>query len=300
MINTMENTSVTTTEKKPLTLKGLFEREDMKKRFNEILGQKSGSFVASVLQLSAADNKLSQCEPMSVMGSALIAATLDLPVNKNLGFSWIISYGNQAQFQIGYKGFIQLAMRTGQYERLNVIEIYENQFKSFDSLTEELDADTTITGTGKVVGYACYFRLINGFEKTTYWTTEKVLKHAQRFSKTFNSGPWKTDFDAMAKKTVIKNTLSAWGILSTTMVMAQQSDQAVITETESGEPDYQYPDNEPARDELPKADPIIEKINSFSTFENLAKYKINSKGDEKWTPEQKEAYQIRSIELGGQ
>lgn len=299
MNDKMEN-AVATTEKKPLSLKGLFEREDMKKRFNEILGQKSGSFVASVLQLSAADNKLGQCDPVSVMGSALIAATLDLPVNKSLGFSWIISYGTQAQFQIGYKGFIQLAMRTGQYERLNVIEIYENQFKSFDSLTEELNADTTIAGTGKVVGYACYFRLVNGFEKTTYWTTEKVLKHAQRFSKTFKSGPWQTDFDAMAKKTVIKNTLSLWGILSTTMVMAQQSDQAVITETEAGEPDYQYPDNEPATEEQPRPDAVIEKIHSFSTFENLAKYKINSKGDEKWTPEQKEAYQVRSVELGGQ
>jgi recombination protein RecT len=218
-------------------IKGFFERDDVKKKFVEILGKRGNQFVASVLQLSLTDSNLSVATPASVYGSAMIAATLDLPVNKNLGYAWIIGYKNrqgvtEAQFQMGYKGFIQLALRSQQYEKINAIPVYENQFKKWNALTENLDADFDIDGEGKIVGYVSYFQLRNGFEKIVYWSRNKVEQHAKKYSKTysFNNSTWKTDFDAMALKTVLKNTLDKWGILSVEMQQAMLSDQAVVIE----------------------------------------------------------------------
>jgi recombination protein RecT len=179
---------------------------------------------------------------MTVYAAASIAATLDLPINQNLGFAWIVPYNGQAQFQMGYKGYIQLALRTGQYMRLNVIPVYQNQFISWNELTEELQANFNNIGAGNVVGYCCYFKLINGFEKTSFWSLQKVTEHGKRFSKTFNNGPWKTDFDSMAMKTVLKNTISKWGILSIEMQRAVIVDQGVINDEEGW--DVSYPDNE--------------------------------------------------------
>jgi len=135
---------------------------------------------------------------------------------------------------MGWKGFVQLAQRTGQYTSINVIEVYENQFESFNPLTEELDADFNAKPSGGVVGYCGYFKLINGFSKTVYWTKEQTEAHAQKYSKSYkqSSSPWQVHFHAMAKKTVLKNMLSKWGILSIEMHKAVQSDQAVILETE--------------------------------------------------------------------
>lgn len=218
-------------------IKGFFERDDVKKKFVEILGKRGNQFVASVLQLSLTDSNLSVATPASVYGSAMIAATLDLPVNKNLGYAWIIGYKNrqgvvEAQFQMGYKGFIQLALRSQQYEKINAIPVYENQFKKWNALTETLDADFDIDGEGKIVGYVSYFQLRNGFEKIVYWSRKKVEDHAKKYSKTyaFSNSTWKTDFDAMALKTVLKNTLDKWGILSVEMQQALLSDQAVVIE----------------------------------------------------------------------
>ncbi len=218
-------------------IKGFFERDDVKKKFVEILGKRGNQFVASVLQLSLTDSNLSVATPASVYGSAMIAATLDLPVNKNLGYAWIIGYKNrqgiiEAQFQMGYKGFIQLALRSQQYEKINAIPVYKNQFKKWNALTETLDADFDIDGEGEIVGYVSYFQLKNGFEKIVYWSRKKVEDHAKKYSKTysFNNSTWKTDFDAMALKTVLKNTLDKWGILSVEMQQAMLSDQAVVIE----------------------------------------------------------------------
>lgn len=221
-----------------LSVKNIFEREGVKSRIQEMLGNKASGFITSVLQVTSNNTLLSKADPMSVYNAAMMAAALDLPINQNLGFAWIVPYGNQAQFQIGWKGIVQLAQRTGQYQRLNVIEVYENQYKSFNALTEELDADFTIDGSGKVVGYVAYFRLNNGFEKTVFWSRSKAEAHGKRFSKTFNSGPWKTDFDEMAKKTVLKQTITKWGILSIEMQTAQKVDQSVVKDYETEEVEY--------------------------------------------------------------
>lgn len=126
---------------------------------------------------------LQKAEPMSVISSAMVAATLDLPVDKNLGYAWIVPYGGKAQFQLGYKGYIQLALRTGQYRNINVIEVYEGELQKWDRLTEEIELDFDEKKSDKVIGYTGYFELINGFKKTVYWSKEEIEKHKKKFSK---------------------------------------------------------------------------------------------------------------------
>ncbi|WP_199775458.1 recombinase RecT, partial [Microbulbifer pacificus] len=133
----------------------------------------------------------------------------------NLGYAWIVPYGGKAQFQLGYKGYIQLALRTGQYRNINVIEVYEGELKSFNRLTEEIELDFENRESDKVIGYTGFFELINGFRKTVYWSKEEIEKHKKKFSK--SDFGWKNDWDAMAKKTVIRNMLNKWGILSVDM-----------------------------------------------------------------------------------
>jgi recombination protein RecT len=217
------------------TVKSLLTSDKMKQRFEDILGKKAQGFMASVINISNSTS-LHDAEPMSVISAAAIAATLDLPIDPNLGHAWLVPYndkrkGKVAQFQMATRGYVQLAQRTGQYKRLNSIPVYQNQFKSWNGLTEELDADFSLEGEGNIVGYAVYFSLINGFEKLVYWSKEKVTKHAKKYSKTFNNGPWQTNFDEMALKTVLKDTLKKWGILSIQMQTAINADQAIVKET---------------------------------------------------------------------
>jgi len=215
---------------KGVTLKALLNTDSVKKRFEEILGKRSQQFATSILNLYNSDTNLQKCEPMSIISSAMVAASLDLPVDKNLGYAWIIPYGNKAQFQLGYKGYIQLALRTGQYKHINVIEVYEGELQKWNRLTEEFEIDFDKKVSDNVVGYAAYFELINGFKKTVYWTKEEVERHRKRFSK--SDFGWKNDWDAMAKKTVLKNMLSKWGILSIEMQRAFIEDNEEMEQPE--------------------------------------------------------------------
>lgn len=227
-----------------MTVKNIFAGKEAQNRFTEMLGKKAQGFITSVLYIVSSNNKLREADPMTVYYAAATAATMDLPINQNLGFAWIVPYKGNAQFQMGYKGYIQLALRTGQYLRINVVEVYQNQFKAFNELTEDLDADFSIYGEGEVVGYCSYFKLINGFEKTTFWSRKRVVDHAKRFSQSYeySTSTWKSDFDGMAKKTVLKNSLAKWGILSIEMQTALLVDQGVIKNEEGT--DIQYVDND--------------------------------------------------------
>ena len=171
---------------------------------------------------------------MSVIQSAMVAATLNLPIDKNLGYMWLVPYKGQAQAQIGYKGYIQLAQRTGQYKAMNTVVVHEGELISWNPLSEEVEYDPTKRVSDEVIGYVGYFRLVNGFEKTVYWTKEQIDQHRQRFSKMSGksepTGVWKTDFDAMALKTVIRNMLSKWGPLSIDMQEALKHDEQEPTE----------------------------------------------------------------------
>jgi recombinase, phage recT family len=204
------------------TIENWVESDNVKKKFQEVLDKGAGAFVTSLLSLVKSTPQLAAADPKTILSAAMTAATLKLPISPNLGFAYIIPYGKEAQFQMGYKGYIQLAMRTGQYKTINAAVVYEGQIEDIDFVTGEI-----IRGkkkSDKVVGYVAYFELINGFSKTIYMTTEDMLRHAQTFSKSFSrsSSVWKTNFDAMGLKTVIKQLISKYGIMSIDM----QSDLA--------------------------------------------------------------------------
>lgn len=219
-----------------VSLRSLAESPAYQNRFKELLRDRAPQFVASLVQLVNGSKHLQECEPNTVISAAITAAALDLPIEKNLGFAHIVPYKGQAQFQMGYKGFIQLAIRTGQYRFLNACVIHEGELIAANKLTGEIVIDTARKTSDRVVGYAAYFKLVNGYEHAEYWTAEEVEAHAKRFSQAYRSGwdtPWKTDFDQMALKTVIKDLISHWGIMSITLQMAITQDQAVVTADEA-------------------------------------------------------------------
>jgi recombination protein RecT len=258
-----------------LTTKDLFNQIDIKKRFETLLGKKSQGFITSVLQTVNNNKLLQSADPQSILTAAATAATLDLPINQNLGFAWIVPYKGEAQFQIGWKGFVQLALRTNQYKSINVIEVHENQFKSFNQMTEELDADFNLEGTGEVVAYAAYFKLINGFEKTVVWSRKKVETHAKKYSKAYTSSlsPWSSPdtFHAMAKKTVLKNTLSKFGIMSIELQSAISTDQAVMSEDSPKYVDNPRTIDIEALSQIEEGNRIEKSISNAKTLEQLNK-----------------------------
>uniref|UniRef100_A0A6M3LZS4 Putative DNA recombination protein n=1 Tax=viral metagenome TaxID=1070528 RepID=A0A6M3LZS4_9ZZZZ len=178
--------------------------EATKQQFENVLNREAGAFMASVLDLYQSDTALQKCDPISVIRECMKAAVLKLPIVKSLGFAYIIPYGNTAQFQMGYRGYIQLAMRTGQFKYLNAGVVYEGM----KVIKDLLSGNVRIEGEAKndkAIGYFCYMELVNGFSKAEYMTREQVEAHAKRFSKAYKqaTSAWKTDFDAMALKTVL-------------------------------------------------------------------------------------------------
>ena len=226
------------------TVRSLLARDSIKKRFEELLGRKAPGFISSVINIVNSNTQLQQCDPNQVIAAAAVAAAMDLPIDPNLGFAYIVPYKGKAQFQMGYKGFVQLAMRTGMYKTINATHVYEGEIESFNRITGEVKFSETGATSDKIVGYIAYFKLLNGFEKYEYWPIERVIEHAKRFSQSYGSNysPWKTDFDAMAIKTVLKHLLSRYGVLSIEMQTAVKADQAVVHETDDGE-QYEYVDN---------------------------------------------------------
>lgn len=203
-------------------IKNLMNSEDIKRRFTEVLKDKAPQYMSSIINLVNGDTNLMECDQMSVIASCMVAATLDLPVDKNLGYAWVIPYKKKATFQLGYKGYIQLALRTGQYKAINVIDVHEGELKLWNPLTEELVIDFDSKKSDAIVGYAGYFELLNGFRKSVYWSKDKIEAHKKKFSK--SDFGWNNDYNAMAQKTIIRNMLSKWGILSIEMQKAYSED----------------------------------------------------------------------------
>jgi recombination protein RecT len=253
-------------------VKDLVNDDYVKAKFQEILGEKAPAFLASVVNATNTNKQLSTCEPKSVLSAALVAASLDLPIDQNLGFAAIVPYKDnksggvmKAQFQIMYKGFIQLGQRTGQYQTMNVTPVYADEIKKHDPITGEVvieavpDGDRENDREEKIVGYAAYFRLINGFEKTEYWTIKKLEAHGKKYSKSYSgkypdSSLWSTNKPAMFSKTVLKALISKWGIMSTTMQTAVVADQAVVKSMDGGfgKENMDYTDS-PDADDIPHA-----------------------------------------------
>ena len=232
------------------TLKSMINDERTKNKFKEMLGNKAAGFLTSLMNTTNGNAQLQQADPNSILKAGAIAATLDLPIDPNLGFAYIVPYNNkgknEAQFQMGYKGFVQLAIRTGQYKRINVTELYEGQFESYDPITDELKYNLDNRLSDEITHYVAYFQTINGFEKYNVMSKEEIENHAKKFSKTYSykGSSWQTNFNTMAKKTVLKLLLSKFGILSIEMQTAQKADQAVIREFDKNNIEVEYVDNE--------------------------------------------------------
>ena len=232
-------------------IKSLLSRDSVKKKFEELLGKKAQGFITSVLQCVSSNDLLSKADPASIYHAASVAATLDLPLNNNLGFAYIVPYNQKqkdgtykqvAQFQMGYKGFIQLAQRSGQFKTISASPVYEGQIIESNPLTG-YKFDFTKKTSDKVIGYAGYFRLLNGFEKIVFSSVEELKSHGLKYSQTFKKGYglWNDNFDSMATKTVIKLLLSKFAPLSIEMQKAVVTDQAVINDEEAI--DVTYADN---------------------------------------------------------
>lgn len=213
--------------------KDFFNAPAVQQKLAEVVSGNSKQFTASLLSVVNNNSLLAKADSNSIMTAAMKAAVLNLPIEPSLGFAYIVPYKNQAQFQIGYRGLIQLAIRSGQVKNINAGVIYASQFVSYDPIFEELKLDLTKPATGDVAGYFASLELTNGFRKMTYWTLEQVTAHGKRFSKTFTSGPWKTDFDAMAQKTLLKDLISKYAPLSTDMQEAVVADNATENVTRS-------------------------------------------------------------------
>ena len=210
---------------KSQSMKRMLDSASVKQQFDNALKENSGIFIASLIDLYTTDNKLGACNPGDVIHEALKAATLKLPINKQLGFAYVVPYKNRPTFQIGYKGYIQLAMRTGQYRFLNCDVVKEGMMKSHNYLTGEIDLSGKPT-SDKIVGYFAYMELLNGFVKIVYMTTKEVKAHGKRYSPSFSykTSAWQTNFDDMALKTVLRKLLSKFGIMSVEMATGMASE----------------------------------------------------------------------------
>ena len=210
-------------------LKQLSNSPAVQEAFNKILGENGPAFIASMLTAVNTSDNLKFCAPMSVVNSALLAASLNLPIEQSLGQAWIIPYRRDgvqyAQFQIGYKGLIQLALRSGEYRKINAAVVPVGVEVRHNFQTGDIDLIGSPTGED-VQGYMSYLELLNGYSHTVYMTKAEVEAHAERYSKSWNKGQpheksaWATNFNDMALKTVLKKNLTKYGILSIKMVRA--------------------------------------------------------------------------------
>ncbi|QPF33228.1 recombinase RecT [Acinetobacter lwoffii] len=238
-------------EHDPKSIKAYVSDAKIRQKFEEVLGKKTQGFLASVMQV-ANQPQLKGAVPATVINAAMMAATLDLPINNNLGFAYIVPYKRkfkdaqgkwseslEAQFQMGYKGFIQLAQRSGQFARIAATPVFEGQLVSANPLLG-YEFDWTVPNQGEAIGYVAFFKLLNGFTAELYMSTADVKKHAGKYSQSFKygSGVWKDNFESMALKTVTKLLLSKQAPLSIEMQTAQLADQAIVRDVETNDFDY--------------------------------------------------------------
>jgi len=267
-----------------LSTKEYFNQPGVQNKFKELLGAKAPAFVTSVMQAVASNPLLAKADPASVYNSAAVAAILDLPINQSIGHAYIVpyktkqkdgSYKDQAQFQLGYKGLIQLAMRSGKFVRLNSTDVRDGEVKSRNRMTGAIEfdwiQDDKEREKKKIIGYLSYFKLTNGFESEYYMSIEEVEAHAKKYSQSYKSGfgQWKDNFDKMALKTVTKLHLnSGEAPLSVQMEKAIQADQAVLKD-DSGEVEYVDHEEVKTDEELIRMREFIEKASSVDDLEMI-------------------------------
>lgn len=280
---------------KAINIKAFLQLPATQKKIQELVDKNSASFATSIMQIVNSNPMLLNAEPMSIFNAACMAATLNLPINDNLGFAYLVPYKNsktghvEAQFQLGYKGFIQLAQRSGQFERLVSLPVYKDQLIEKDLINGfkfnwAIDPDEK----EQPIGFYAYFKLINGFTAELYMSREQIDKHAKRYSQSYrkNSGVWADNYEQMALKTVTKLLLSRQAPLSIEMQKAVLSDQSVIENVT--EEHFDYLDNQTGVLDLsmPVDDELMKKIIDNITTGEIEKADVLN-GKYEFTPEQR-------------
>lgn len=195
-------------------------------------------FVSSITSAVATNPMLQECDPATILSGALLGESLNLSPSPQLGQYYLVPFNNtkkgckDAQFQLGYKGYVQLALRSGYYKRLNVMAVKQGELKSWNPLTEEITLDLMEDEIAREnapsIGYVASFEYLNGFSKTVYWSREKMEAHALRYSKGYAAKKgytfWEKDFDAMAFKTMLRQLISKWGVMSIDLQSAFEAD----------------------------------------------------------------------------
>lgn len=270
--------------KQQQTLQQLMNSGAVVKKMNDVLGseKKASSFISSVISVSQNNKLLRNAEPMSILSSAMVAATLDLPVVPTLGMAYLVPYKGVCSFQIGYKGILELAMRSGEFRNIIDEVVYDGQLVKKNKFTGEyvFDEDSIKLddkGQAKPIGVMARFDLINGYSKTIYWSLEEIEAHAKRFSQAYRSGydsPWKSDFWQMAKKTVLKSLLNKYAPKSVAMQTALKFDQSKVNlnSNDIGELnvdafDAEYVDNPEEVVDEEKAKKVAQAFNDFDAPE---------------------------------
>jgi recombination protein RecT len=259
------------------------QNPNTQKYLESVLGERKGSFVNNLVALVANNANLQVCEPYTIMFAAMKATALNLPLDNSLGFAYVLPYKDNkknitvAQFQLGYKGVKQLALRTAQFLKLNATEVREGEFVRRDRLSGDIifnfEDDAEKREKLPIIGYVSYFRLSSGFDSTLYMTKAEMEAHALRYSQTYRSkdtkikaaSKWTTDFDAMALKTVTKLNLSKNAPLSVELADAIKADQAVMYKQD----EYSYMDNEQQEIDMAAAQAVAEKFNDFTPAEEV-------------------------------
>lgn len=250
--------------------------DNTKKYLQSILGEKTGQFITSLTSLAGSSKALKNCDRNSLLSCALKATSMELPFDQNLGFAWCIPYKTTATFQVGVKGYIQLALRTGQYQSLNARDVRQGEFSGRDFVGDPIinwlpDEERA---NKEIIGFMAGLQLVNGFKKVIYWSVPEIERHAEKYSQSYrkykktgnvDDAIWASQFEKMAEKTVLKSLISRYGIMSTDMQKAVISDQSKINiDIETGEESIEYIDN-----------PEVTDIQNLSTEEQrkiLEKY----------------------------
>ena len=223
-----------------LTARQFFESDQIQLHMKKAIGEKSKTFTTTVLSIINSTGALQKCDPASIYQCALVSTTLDLPLNQNLGLAYIIPYGAKAQFQIGYKGFIQLAQRSGKFLSINSVKVFANDTDT--DVRNRLTSFLPQKNNGELIGFCAFFKLLNGYEQILTMSIEDLQKHGKKYSKSYNN-LWTTDFESMARKTVLKLLLQRYAPMSIEMQTAELADQSFIKDAETM--DVEYIDNTP-------------------------------------------------------
>ena len=237
------------------TFSAFLSTDAMKKKINEMVGGEKGQqFITAIISAVSTNPQLSECDHSTILFAALVGQALNLSPSPQLGQYYMVPFNDNkrgckvAQFQIGYKGYIQLAIRSGYYKKLNVLAIKEGELVKYDALNEDIEVklieDEEEREKAPTIGYYAMFEYLNGFRKTLYWTKKHMEAHAEKYSMGYKAHKgytfWEKDFDGMAYKTMLRQLISKWGIMSVDMQKAMESDMAEIKEDGT----YEYVDNE--------------------------------------------------------